>query len=456
MKNPALPWRFALLLFFASPVLLRAADFAPLEQLINDELQRNNVPGCAVAIVSGDKVIFSKGFGIANVDTRQPVTDDMLFRLGSTTKMFTAAALVSLADEGKVKLDAPIGDYVPGLAPKLARVNSHQLLTHTAGLADLTFMEGPHDESALGNNVRSLQDSLAFTGPGAIYSYSNPGYWLAGYVSEAVSGKSYADVVTERVLKPCGMTRSTFRPTAAMTWPLAVGHGPEGRAEPKVIRPLADNAAGWPAGQLFATAPEFARFCVAFMHGGKLDGQTALSPFLIEKLSAPHVETPGGERHYGYGLSVKDENGVRWLSHGGSRTGYGSHMRMCPEKKFAVIILCNKTGASLMRVADKAVELVLGIAPERPAPPQKLATTAEEAATLAGVYTNGRTTIPLTAKDGKLTTPRGEVKRLGKNRFQLPNAPGSPGASETTEFMVVTGTDGAQYLIRGGRAFKKR
>jgi CubicO group peptidase (beta-lactamase class C family) len=199
-------------------------DFAGLEATISAELRRNNVPGCAVAIVLGREIVFAKGFGTANVDTGEPVSADTLFRLGSTTKMFTTAALVSLAEERKLTLDAPIGDYVKGLTPKFARLTSHQLLTHTAGLADETKMEGLHDESALGEGLRARDDSLCFTEPGKIWSYSNPGYWLAGLVVEEVSGRRYADAVRERVLSPLGMKRSTLRPTEAMTWPLAVGH----------------------------------------------------------------------------------------------------------------------------------------------------------------------------------------------------------------------------------------
>jgi CubicO group peptidase (beta-lactamase class C family) len=152
-------------------------NFAELESVVRAELKRTGVPGCAVAVGLGDEAIFAKGFGVANVETGEPVTADMLFRLGSTTKMFTAATLVSLVEAGKVKLDAPIGDYVQGLNPKLARLTSHQLLTHTAGLADETKMEGLHDESALAEGLRARGDDLCFTEPGKIWS---PGENVSG------------------------------------------------------------------------------------------------------------------------------------------------------------------------------------------------------------------------------------------------------------------------------------
>lgn len=430
-----------------------ALDFAPLEALTQAELKRNNVPGAAIAIVVEGKLAFAKGFGVANVETGEPVSSNMLFRIGSTTKMFTAAGLVMLAEEGRVKLDAPIGEYVKDLDPAIARLTAHQLLTHTSGLADANAVVGPHDETALAGRVRALNDKDFFDAPGALYSYSNPGYWTAGLVAQEVSGKLYADHLHDRIFEPLGMARTTFRPTMAVTWPFALGHGPEDRSPAKVIRPLADNAAVWPAGQMFTTAPEFARFCIAFMDGGKLDGKQVLSPFVIEKLSAPHVPVPNDDRHYGYGLSVRDEGSLRWLSHTGSRTGYGSQARMCPEKKFAAIILCNKTGANLMRVADKAVELALGIKPKPEPARQRLTMSPEEVARVAGAYSAGRNSLMLRVREGRLVGALGgTVTKVSENRFVRAAASVSP----ELEFTLVHDAAGAvTHLISKGRAWKK-
>lgn len=138
----------------------------------------------SIAIVKGDRIIYSKCFGLANVETGSAVTPDMLFQIGSMTKMFTAALALSLAEEGKVKLDAPIGDYVKGLAPKLSEITLHQLLTHTSGLKDEPAEYGPHDESALADYSRTWKDEYRMLEPGKIFSYSNMGFSLAGLVAE--------------------------------------------------------------------------------------------------------------------------------------------------------------------------------------------------------------------------------------------------------------------------------
>ncbi len=106
-------------------------DFTELEKVVLEELRALNVPAAAVGIVSGDRLVFAKGFGTASVETGAHVTEDMLFRLGSTTKMFTAAALVMLAEEGRIRLGEPIGTAVQGLDPGLASLTAQQLLSHT-------------------------------------------------------------------------------------------------------------------------------------------------------------------------------------------------------------------------------------------------------------------------------------------------------------------------------------
>jgi CubicO group peptidase (beta-lactamase class C family) len=245
---PLLPLRLAALRWFAALALaglrVAAADFSTFGAFIAEELRRTQVPGAAVAVVAAGEVAFADGFGTASVETGGPVTADTLFRVGSTTKMFTAAGLVLLAHEDRLRLDAPIGDYASGLHPAIARLTSHQLLTHTSGLADPNAMNGPHDDTALAARVRALGPRDCFDEPGRIHSYSNAGYWLAGFVAQEVAGRPYADHLEARLFRPLGMTRSTFRPTMAMTWPLAIGHGPEGAGPPAVVRPLADNAAG--------------------------------------------------------------------------------------------------------------------------------------------------------------------------------------------------------------------
>lgn len=447
----------------AAPSLARepsTEQLRALEATAERELKQSGTPGAAIAIVEGEQVVYAKGFGLANVETQQPVTPEMLFRLGSTTKMFTAAALVSLAEEGKFKLDAPIGQCIPGLHASIASLTPHQLLTHTAGLTDESIMSGLHDESALAAGVRAMDSSWLFTEPGRIHSYANPGFWIAGLACEQVAGKPYADVLAERLFRPLGMQRTTLRPTMAMTWPLALGHEVKNNS-PAIVRPQADNAATWPAGQMYSNVEELSRFAIAFMNGGELEGRQVLSADIIKQLSQPLVPRPGSDDYYGYGMVIGEHRGVQVISHGGSRAGYGSTIRMAPQQKVAVIILANRTGSSLPQTAAKALELMLPLAAKSPTDKQSPPPLTEaEIASLLGRYSNNRQTVELSVRDGRLTLRRNgtttQLAKAGQDKF-LPSTAQDSGDGSTTAIIIVRDADGnPEYLCMSSRALKRQ
>lgn len=199
-------------------------NFTEFEKVVLEELKESNTPGATVAIVSGDRVIYTKAFGISNVETGAAMTPEMLFRVGSATEMFTATALVKLAEEGKLKLNEPVGTYIAGLNPQIAKINAHQLLSHTAGLQDNASSYASRDDLGLSGTVRSWKEDQLFSEPGKIMSYSASSYSLAGYLIESIGGKPFADYMSEIIFKPLGMARTTFRPNVAMTYPIALGH----------------------------------------------------------------------------------------------------------------------------------------------------------------------------------------------------------------------------------------
>lgn len=433
-------------------------DFSQLEKVVLEELKETNTPGATVAIVSGERVIYTKAFGTSNVETGAPMTPDMLFRIGSATKMFTAAALVTLAEQGKLKLDEAIGKHVDGLNPKIAALTAHQLLTHTGGIIDEAPMYGDHDDSAMGRTIRSWKEDQRFTEPGKIISYSNPGYWLAGFVVESISKKPFADHMSESIFKPLGMTSTTFRPTVAMTYPLAQGHNAAGKSAPTVVRPFADNAASWPAGSMFTNVLDLSRFIIAFMNGGKLEGKQVLSPSVIVKLSTPQVSIPSQpDAKYAYGLMISNYRGVCVVEHGGSRSGYGSVIKIAPEHRFAVIVLGNRTGVALNKTAATAMELILPLKPkEEDKPKQELPMTAAEMADYSGKYGQREVSVEILLKDRKLILKQESnelpIRKVGGNRFSAAR----PGNSTPMEFTLVPGADGkAEYFHAGLRAAKR-
>jgi CubicO group peptidase (beta-lactamase class C family) len=427
-------------------------DFAELDKVALEELKQRNTPGAAVAVIKDGQVIYAKGYGVASVETGAPVTPEMLFRLGSTTKMMTAAALVTLAAAGKIKLDAPIGDYVKGLNPRLAQVTAHQLLSHSAGLRDFAATVTSNDDAALGAQARSWKEDVFFTEPGKIYSYSSPGYWLAGLVIEEVGGKPYADAMDELLFKPLGMSRSTLRPSVAMTYPLATGHRVENNTA-VVIRPAFNNTAMWPGGSVYSNVGDLARFVISLMNEGKLEGKQALAPLAVAKLPAPHVTLPGAiDVNYGYGLMSYNYRGARVTQHGGASTGYGSTILLVPEHKFAVIVLTNRSGETLPRAGDKVMELMLPLKPpEQEETKSPLTISEAEMAGYVGRYSHAPRTWDVYVKDGKLWLKHeggdSELKKVGPAIFTY-----DPGG----ELVFALGADGkVEHLFLGMYAAKK-
>ena len=425
-------------------------DFAPLEAVVREELKQTRTPGAAVAVVLGDRIIFAKGFGLANVETEEPVRPETLFRLGSTTKMFTAVTLLMLAEQGKINLNDPVGKYVQGLSPKVSQVTAHQLLSHTSGILDEAPMFGSNDDEALGKEVRGWKDDRLFTEAGKVYSYSNPGYWLAGFLSETLSGKAFADQVAASVFGPLGMSRTTFRPAIAMTYPLAQGHDLV-NGQLSIIRPAANNTASWPAGSIFSSVNDLSRWVTAFVNGGRLEGKQLIASTVITRMQTPNAEIPGSLNKYSYGLQTGTFRGLRVVQHGGSRSGYGSVIRMAPEQRFGVIVLANRTGVSLNRTAEKAMEIVLPLGPaETPAPRTPIAMTDAEITAFAGTYSQGLRKLDLMKKDGKLYLKQGNqevaLEKTGAHELSAGN----------TRYAVVRRAGGAvEYLHAGGRSWKR-
>jgi CubicO group peptidase (beta-lactamase class C family) len=327
-------------------------------------------------------------------------------------------------------------------------VTANQLLSHTAGIHDEAPMNGPHDDAALGNGIRAWTDAWFFTQPGRIISYANPGYWVAGYLVEVETGKPYADAMRDRIFAPLGMTRTTLRPTVAMTFPLAQGHDVVD-GKPHVIRPAADNASGWPAGSVFSNVHDLSRFVIAFLNEGRVDGRQVLDPRTIALMSAPHAAIPGSTRSYGYGLEIGDWRGVHVVQHSGSRSGYGSDIRMIPAERAAVIVQTNKSGATLPDTAGKALEMLVTLAPQENVRRVRRDITALDLQRDPGTYRNGNERIEITAREGNLYIKRGNAPEEAMVKY---------GDSEygPTIVMMVRGADGkTEYVHSGLRSFAR-
>jgi CubicO group peptidase (beta-lactamase class C family) len=192
-------------------------------RFLKTELTRQRIPGMSVAVLRGDSVILSRGYGFANVERQVPATDSTLYMVGSLTKPFTAAAIVLLSQQSRLKLDDPVTKYLPEGRAVWSGVTVRHLLTHTAGVPQDTLLDWSREysESEL---VRSAAQPLEFK-PGALESYSSTGYALLGVIIHRVSGVPWGDFVREHIFRPLEMRTARVNPDAESLPDRARGYG---------------------------------------------------------------------------------------------------------------------------------------------------------------------------------------------------------------------------------------
>ena len=442
-----------------TPVTRPPAWAARLDGAARAALTRSTAPGATVAVVVNGKLAYARGYGLANVETQQRMTPNMLLRVGSVTKMFTGTMLAELAEQQRLDMAHPIGEIVPSLKGKrVGAVTTQQLMTHSAGWLDNAVPYGRMGEGALGEVMREVGDTLFFTEPGRTFSYSNPGISMAGYVGEVAGKRRFAALVESLVLRPAGMRLSTFKPLEALTYPIALGHE-AGAGGMQLVRPMTENTAQWGAGFLFATAPELARFTIALMNGGMIDGAPAFSAGAARRVTTGYVAHPGGSgldsAMYGYGLVVGRAGKDRVWTHGGAINGYNARITMLPDRQAAVIVLVNGPGSGIDAIESAALQLAVGfVAPQKRVPAPRHPTAAERAA-LVGRYTQGGNQLEVMEQDSTLLVKRGNAvmpaQLVGPDELLV-----TPPQGATLHLFVGRANGRAAYLYTGSRAYARQ
>lgn len=319
-----------------------------LDAVLQEIVARWGIPGLAVGIVEEDEIIYAGGLGVQNLETQSPVTPDSVFCVASISKAFVAAAVMQLAECGKIALDAPIVRYLPYFRMDDARylhITPRQLLSHTSGMPDMDestyneLMAHPEtDDGAAERYVRRLQDKKLIANPGERFSYSNIAFNVLGDMIAKVTGNSFEAVMKEQVLLPAGMPNSTFLPAEVPPHLLAVPHlrSPEMRVNP--IYPY--HRADAPAGFLHATLTDMCHWSITCLN------RSLLSPAGYDLMWTPVADwgypRPSMYEEIGLGWTLGHFNGTRTISHGGMGFGWTDFLVILPEKKRAAVILCNE------------------------------------------------------------------------------------------------------------------
>ncbi|HEX7334534.1 MAG TPA: serine hydrolase [Pyrinomonadaceae bacterium] len=346
-----------LLVLVAVQAVAAQAPGAEFDEYVNKALRDWGVPGVAIAIVKDDKVVLAKGFGVRELNKPEPVDENTLFAIGSSSKAFTAAAIAMLVDEGKLKWDDSATKHLPGFQlfdPYSTReLTITDLLSHRSGLTrgDLLWYASGHDRSEVLRRVRYLKPSWSLR---SRYGYQNIMFLAAGQIVPSITGKTWDDFIRERLFTPLGMKSSTtsikaFAPSANVASP----HSKINDKIQAVSWRNIDNIA--PAGSINSNVTDMAQWVRLQLGGGVYQNQRLLSAASIKEMQTPQtiirLEGMQGslypEAHfltYGLGWFVSDYRGKKVVEHGGAIDGMRAQVAMLPEEKLGLVVLTNLHG----------------------------------------------------------------------------------------------------------------
>ncbi len=342
----------ALLVTFGAPVPGRADK---IDDYITGQIKRLHVPGASLAIVRDGHITKAQGYGFANLELRSPATKETVYEIGSTSKQFTATAIMMLVEEGKVRLDDTITKYFPEAPQAWRGIKIRHLLTHTSGIqnhvavphwldvfrTNLAFETAPSRDELL---KMFFKLPLEFQ-PGETWAYDNTGYYLLGIIIEKASGKSYWQFLDERIFKPLGMNATRSTDPQPIVRNRASGY--EWKNDHFENRPVLLPAIAFSAGSLLSTVEDMAKWDAA-LYTEKLLKKSSLDQMWTAPATNDGTDAPF---NYGFGWFIENYHGHRLVQHSGGTPGFSSAMYRFVSDKLTIIIRTNHADRILDQLA---------------------------------------------------------------------------------------------------------
>ncbi len=322
-----------------------------LDSLFHD--YSGDVPGASVIVIRRGKVVFRKAYGMANLEERIAATSDTHYRLASVTKQFTAAAILTLADQKKLSIDDPIRRWLPSLPPYADAITIRHLLTHTSGLIDYedVIPSGTTKQLKDADVLRLLeaQTSTNFA-PGTSYRYSNSGYALLALIVEKASGQRFADFLHDRIFAPLGMKTTVAHEEGISTViHRAYGYSREGERWKRTDQSLTSAVPG--DGGIYTSVDDLVKWIRALEAGR------------FAEAWVPRVDTDVKGVRYGFGWRIGEHDGRRVVSHTGESIGFRNALVRFPDEHLAVIVLTNRDEGRAYELAVRVAGQTLGLRP---------------------------------------------------------------------------------------------
>ena len=424
-------------------------DTRILQQLVNDVALQLGVVGGQMALFDGERIHeFSTGLG--NFERRLPVTSDTLFQIGSTTKLFNAALIMNLVDEGVLDLDAPvktwIKDFELGDPEATSAVTLRQLLSMSSGIDNGPYQEYGRGDDALVRYVAALADIPMIFAPGTAYGYSNASTNVSGLAAQLAAGKNWETLLAERILNPLGLKQSANFPEDLLYHPVALGYRYATGAEtPERVPFWGLPRSMAPAGaSLCCSAGDLVRFARMFLREGKSEeGAQVISATGARTMHTPQVTLPSRvlAQKWCTGPYWKEWDGFGIYGHSGTNTGGSSMLLWCPEVNVAIATISNVANQGYP-FADKIFSTVFpevfGIRKPAAPDPSKVERVNVELGRFTGRFEAWSVRREFTIEDGKLIVRvymgndeaepalKSELIPLGGDRF-LPADPAMSG-----------------------------
>lgn len=393
------------------------------------EWDRQDSPGCAVAVIQDGALAYSRACGMADLERGVPLALDSIFDIASTSKQFVAFCAALLARQGALDLDAAIQTYLPEMPRYADAISTRHLIQHTSGLRDylgLLDLAGlPFENVYAVADILTLiarQQALNFR-PGEAFLYSNSGYFLLGEIIRRTSGQSLRAFADRHIFQPLGMHSTHFHDDFREIVPRrALGYAATEEGGFRLDISLFDLVGD---GALFTTVEDLARWDANFY-----DNRLGHGPDLIREITTPGRLNSGTTLNYAFGLFVQTYRGLPVISHGGSWMGYRAEMMRFPQQRCSVICLANLDRFNPSRLARRIADIYLaGVFPEALPPAVPAEAPAAELQELAGVYRSAQSGVvwELCLDAGELTAEvqgwRQRLAALGPDTFRALEAP---------------------------------
>jgi CubicO group peptidase (beta-lactamase class C family) len=411
----------------AAAVLIAAGADADVpwpapEEVLDARLQeatQGGRSGVSVLVARDGQILLEQGWGYASVEHEVPFTPATKSRIGSVTKQFTAAAILRLAEQGKLGLQDPLDKYFPEF-PRGSEVTLRHLLTHTSGMHNYTakpeFMSTVTVPAQSDDLIRSFQKDPFDFAPGERWAYCNSGYFLLGAIVAKVSGCSYGDFLQREFFAPLGMTNSGVHSATAILMHEASGYSYAGGKFSKAINWDMSRAGG--AGALYSTVGDLFRWNEAVFGGQVLKDDTlreAFTPVMTRQDTEPAGKKDTG---YGCGWSLGKTRGLRVIEHGGGLHGFLSYLLRYPEQKLTVAVLANASDPPPVLTPDviaaQAAELYLWREMKPRERPETLSLDVAALEAFVGRYDYGGPILTVTREGKQL-----HAQLTGQPRFEI-------------------------------------